>query len=118
MKSWLEGKTLIYIALGLLALAGLMAAAQSGKTGESVSAEERRMAEVLGAISGAGKVEVALFYGPAASGFSEEAPITGAVAVAEGARDMEVRLNLTRALRTLLALPETAVDVFVMEDGK
>ena len=40
---------------------------------------------------------------------------TGALVVAEGADDMQVRLNLIRAVRTLLGLPETAVDVFVME---
>ena len=120
MKGWREGKALVWVAVGLLALAGLAAAAQTNQGGAGTSAEERRVAEVLSAIAGAGKVEVALFYGPASAGFSgtEGGRLTGAVAVAEGARDMEVRLNLTRALRTLLTLPETAGDVFVMEDGR
>ena len=41
---------------------------------------------------------------------------TGAVVVAEGADDLSVRLSLIRAVRTLLGLPESAVDVFVMEE--
>ena len=48
------------------------------------------------------------------------APFTGlcagAVVVAEGADDLWVRLSLIRAMRTLLGLPESAVDVFVMEE--
>ena len=50
------------------------------------------------------------------------APFTGfcagAVVVAQGAGNMEVKLNLIRAVRTLLTLEESAVDVFVMEDGR
>lgn len=99
-------------ALVMLALAGGNGA-QSG-----ASSEERRIAEVLGAVAGAGKVEVALFYGggqESAMGAAKSAKPTGAVVVAQGAGDMAVRLRLIRAVRTLLGLPETAVDVFEME---
>jgi hypothetical protein len=34
--------------------------------------------------------------------------------VAQGADDLAVRLELIRAVRTLLGLPEAAVDVFAM----
>ena len=61
MKSWLEGKMLVWTALGLLALAGLLAAAQSNRGDTGLSAEERRVAEVLGAIAGAGRVKFAIF---------------------------------------------------------
>lgn len=115
MRRWLEGKALVWVALGLLALAGLMVAMQPGKGDRGMSAEEGRVAEVLSAIAGAGRVEVGLFYGPASADFSGTRQLTGAVVVAQGAGNMETRLNLTRAARTLLALPETAVDVFVME---
>lgn len=88
-----------------------------GSTGGS--AEEKRIAEVLSAMAGVGRVEVALFYETeAASAFGGSAKTrpTGAVVVAQGAKDMQVRLSLSRAVRTLLGLPENAVDVFVMEE--
>lgn len=116
---WLKagGKTL-WVALGLLA-ALVMYASFSGRGDVSgASAEERRIAEVLGAIAGAGDVEVALYYGRAdAGGFGDSGrePV-GAVIVASGAGDWDVRLSLIRAVRTLLSLPESAVDVFAMED--
>ena len=70
-------------------------------------------------MDGAGKVEVALFYAQEAGAFGASASVpTGAVVVAEGAEDMAVRLKLIRAVRTLLSLPESAVDVFVMEEGR
>lgn len=88
-------------------------------TGETSTAsqQEKRIAEVLSNIAGAGRVEVVLYTSAQSSGSfsSAEAVPTGALIVAEGAEDMAVRLNLIRAVRTLLGLPETAVDVFAME---
>ena len=69
--------------------------------------EEARIAQVLSAMAGVGKVEVALFYPETTGGFAQSAP-TGAVVVAQGAGDLTVRLSLIRAMRTLLGLPETA----------
>lgn len=89
--------------------------------GSSVmTGDEKRVSQVLSSIDGAGKVEVALFYAKPAGAFGGdgEGHPTGAVVVAQGAGDMEVKLNLIRAVRTLLTLDENAVDVFVMEDGK
>lgn len=109
----------VALALGALALLLALAGGDGGQTG--ASQDEKRIAEVLGAIAGAGKVEIALYYEPAQSGAfgeSAEKKPTGAVAVAQGANDVRVRLELIRALRTLLGLPETAVDVFVMEDER
>ena len=84
----------------------------------SGTSEEKRIAQVLSAISGAGKVEVAVYYNSGADSLSSSAPPVGAVVVAEGADDLEVRLSLIRAVRTLLGLPEAAVDVFSMEAGR
>lgn len=114
MKSkplWLVG------ALAALLLAGALL---SGGGGSSASNEESRIAEVLSAMAGAGRVEVALYYGEASeSAFAQTVKRpTGAVVVAEGADDLAVRLRLIRAVRTLLGLPETAVDVFEMEEGR
>ena len=103
-----DTKALPWMAAALAALLALLLAGGGGE-GTAGSQEERRIAEVLGAIAGAGKVEVALFYGGETDG------PTGAVVVAQGADDLTVRLSLARAARTLLGLPESAVDVFVME---
>lgn len=103
----------IIVALTLLALM----LAQTGQ-GSTASQQEQRIAQVLSTMAGAGRVEVALYYAQQEtdvfSSSAGSAP-TGALVVAEGADDVQVRLNLIRAVRTLLGLPETAVDVFVME---
>lgn len=123
MLKWLkEGKRVWWLALAVLVIACLYMAVQSPTTaGTTGSSEEKRIAEVLSTISGAGRVEVALFYETEAVttfGGSAKTRPTGAVVVAEGAADMEVRLSLIRAVRTLLGLPESAVDVFVMEEKR
>ena len=113
LKRLMEPKMLPWLAAALLvAVLLLMGGGDKGMA----SQEEQRIAEVLGAMAGAGKVEVALFYGGETDvlGARTTGP-TGAVVVAEGADDLSVRLSLIRAVRTLLGLPESAVDVFVME---
>lgn len=111
------GKTPLWIVAGaVVMLAILMLKSTDGVT---ATQEEQRIASVLSAMAGAGRVEVALYYGQSdADAFSSTAGSapTGALVVAEGAGDMAVRLELIRAVRTLLGLPETAVDVFMMED--
>ena len=106
----------LWIAVAAAAVLMALLMNSAGQT-DAASVQERRMAEVLSAMEGAGRVEVALFYAQSAGGFSaaESAVPTGALVVAEGAGDMAVRLSLIRAVRTLLGLPENAVDVFVME---
>lgn len=101
--------------LAALLSAAVMLALLMGAERTAASREEQRVAEVLSAMAGAGRVEVALFYGEEKT--LSQKP-TGAVVVAEGADDVAVRLRLIRAVRTLLGLPETAVDVFEMEDGR
>lgn len=122
MKAWTwlkTGNRLWWAALGVLLAACILTAFQGGAGGNtSASGEEKRIAEVLSAMAGAGRVEVALFYeteAVAAFGSGAKSRPTGAVVVAQGAGDLQVRLELIRAVRTLLGLPESAVDVFVME---
>ena len=110
-----DGRSGLWLALALAVLACVLMLGGEGKT--DASQTERRVAEVLSAISGAGKVEVALFYTRSSSYGDETGAPTGAVVVAEGAGNLGVRLDLIRAARTLLGLPENAVDVFVMEEG-
>lgn len=108
----------LWLVCALCLLVAALTLAGSTNTA-TATREEQRMAEVLSAIAGAGKVEVALFYADGErTAYSEASRPTGAVVVAQGAGDMGVRLQLIRAVRTLLGLPENAVDVFVMEDGR
>ncbi|MBE5802341.1 MAG: hypothetical protein E7319_08650 [Clostridiales bacterium] len=112
LKQLVANKTLLWVAV---ALAALMAALMlGGGTSSMENREEKRIAEVLSCMAGAGKVEVALFYATSGDGGNAALP-TGAVVVAEGAEALDVRLSLIRAVRTLLSLPESAVDVFPME---
>ena len=108
----MKGKTGLWLAAAL-ALAALCLVFSSGGS-QTASQEERRIAEVLSAISGVGKVEVVLYHNRQ-NAFEDDNLPTGAVVVAQGAEDVEVRLQLIRAVRTLLSLPENAVDVFAME---
>ena len=107
-KLWIFAAAALLLALMLMETDG----------GGTASQQEQRIAEVLSAMAGAGRVEVALFYAKQETGTfaaTGDTP-TGALVVAEGAGDMAVRLNLIRAVRTLLGLSENAVDVFVMEE--
>lgn len=110
LKGWLKNRSLVWLLVALAAVAALMLGGGASPSAESRM--EKRMAEVLGSISGAGKVQVALFY----TDQEETQRPTGAVVVAQGADDFAVRLELIRAVRTLLGLPEAAVDVFAMEE--
>lgn len=86
--------------LGLLA-ACVLACLMLGSAPEpaAFTQEEVRLAAILSAIEGAGHVEAAVFY---QSG--KDAVPTGAVIVAEGASDMGVQVQLSRAAMTLLDL--------------
>lgn len=112
VKQWLTNRSLLWSVAALAALLALLAVGGSG-SGSTATRQEKRMAQVLSLIDGAGRVEVALFYGPEQDGSGSP---TGAVVVAQGAETLAVRLELIRAARTLLSLPEEAVDVFVMND--
>jgi hypothetical protein len=113
-KQWLSNRSLLW---SVAALAALLALLMLGGEGEAnhASREEKRIAQVLSLIEGAGDVEVALFYTPDENGRAEQP--TGALVVAQGADQLPVRLELIRAVRTLLRLPEAAVDVFAMSEG-
>ncbi len=123
MKKWLESmkgkKTGPTLLIGLFALA-LLLLLLMGEGGEgSHTAQEKRIGEVLGRIAGAGRVEVMIYDRVAENSLmSNSSTAVGAVVVAEGAADLGVRLQLIRAVRTLLGLPETAVEVFEMGEAR
>ena len=83
---------------------------------------EARVAQTLSCLEGAGRVEVVIHYAkpakaqtnwlePASSEGSE--PVS-AIVLAEGADNIKVRLELSRAVQTLLRLNPEDVEVFKM----
>lgn len=117
-EKWKEkkhGQWLVLILL--LALAGALLLSDFDLSGGQ-SAVEKRIAQVLSAMEGCGKVEVSIYYGPEVQqvwGDSTKSALPiGAVVVAEGADRVEVRLMLIRAVTTLLGLDQQAVQVFPM----
>ena len=73
----------------------------------SVTQLESRLESILSEIEGAGKVRVMI-------AFSGE-DVLGAIVVAEGAREVGVRMELERAAATALGTELAAVNVFAME---
>lgn len=81
-----------------------------------MTGEERRLAQTLSCVQGAGKVRVTLYYAEE-NGLLAAAPkrVAGALVVAAGAGNASVRLRLTEAVETLLSLPPGSVMVLEME---
>lgn len=97
---WLLAALLVCVALCLLA----------GTSGSANTTEEARLSRVLGAIEGAGQVEVAIYY--------EDSIPCGAVIVADGAGDAAVHLRLVSAVTTLLGVEQDRVAVYARNGGQ
>lgn len=115
-------ETLVYALLAVFAAAaflmggGLDCGGRTDRAKEEsapVSAEtqlESRLESILSQIEGAGKVRVMIsFCG------DDGNSVRGAIVVAEGARDIGVRMELERAAATALGTELAAVNVFAME---
>ena len=113
----LFGSLLLSPGTSLLGGGGTPAPTDGGR-----DALEERLARVLSSMEGAGQVEVVIHYSVPArqvSGWldgtsqveTQGEPI-GVVVVAEGAGNVQVRLELARAVQTLLRLDADAVEVF------
>jgi len=115
LKQGKHGQWLLFLLL--LGVAGALLLTDMEALSGTTSAE-KRISQVLSTMEGAGKVEVAIYYGPEKSDvWGDTAKNTGpigAVVVAEGANDIRVRLALIRAAETLLGLDASAVEVFSM----
>ena len=118
-EKWKEKKHGQWLVLVLLlALSGALLLSDFDLSGGQ-SATEKRIAQVLSAMEGCGKVEISIYYGQDTQQMwgdtaKSTVPI-GAVVVAEGAARVEVRLMLMRAVQTLLGLSQQSVQVFPME---
>lgn len=99
-----------------------------GETADaSADALEARLSRVLSSMEGAGAVEVVIHYakpvaaqtnwlGSTANEETQE-PI-GALIIAQGAGDLQVRLELLRAVETLLQLDAGSVEILKMDAQK
>ena len=97
------------VAALLLVVALCLAMGASERRAVVQTADEARLSRVLSAMSGAGTVEVAVYY--------DDAVPCGAVIVADGASDAAVRIRLTGAVTTLLGLYASRVAVYEREGG-
>ena len=121
MKKWLDAvkkmKGGAWALLLAVCAAVLLLFPVSSSPAAAMTEEEQRFSATLSRIAGAGEVRVSVSYAQAASSFGSGARTPmGAVIVAQGAGDVAVRLNLTRAAEALLGLDPGAVEVFEMEE--
>ena len=107
------------LGIGALALLALTLMGQSTPARTNSSLEERLCA-VLSKVQGAGNVDVIIYTAQdtavTAGAFGESTQRTserpsGVVVVADGAGDLQVRIELAQAVKTLLSLPASAVEV-------
>lgn len=114
LRQKIAKKPAVLLAVGVLLLA-LMLMLKQGDSG--MTSEEQRLSRALSCIDGAGQVRVTVYYQSKESAFSSAAQqAVGAVAVAQGAGDISVRLNLTQALMRLLDLDAQSVLVLKMQE--
>ena len=97
---WLAAALVLVVALCLL-----LGSSESGNAGQT--SDEARISQVLSAMAGAGRVDVAIYY--------DNAVPCGAVVVADGAGDAAVRIRLSGAVTTLLGLDVSRVAVYERE---
>lgn len=109
MLEKLKGVRHLELLLALLALAACVLL--SGRFSSGEAPLERRMAETLSRVEGAGRVSVVLRCG-------EDGAAQGAVIVAEGADDLRVMLSLQRAAQSLLGVETARIEVLPMEGGQ
>ncbi len=106
----------IWVLALFLCAGALLLLPKAQQSGAAMTTEEQRISATLSQIAGAGETRVSIYYAAESGGFSSAARRpAGAVAVAQGAGDVGVRLELLRALQALLGLPGEAVEVFSME---
>lgn len=104
-------------AVALLAALLLLAGSLMIREDSGVSTLEKRIERTLSAMDGAGRVRVVVRTqtreegSTLSSGKAQQTDVCGAVAVASGADDPLVKMELQEALCALLGLPPSAVNV-------
>lgn len=112
--------SMLLIALLLCASALIMLPSLQDADGSAMTNEEKRISTALSRIAGAGETRVAISYSAQESGTLTNGRTvpSGAIIVSAGAGEIAVRLDLQRAVQTLLGLPAGAVEVFAAEERK
>ena len=109
---------LIAVAVAVLGMAVMNTMRQPTQQMDARTDTERRLEDVLGEISGAGKVRVMVSESTneAQTAFSEQAAggIRGVLVVAEGAGDLRVYMEIQQAVRALLDVELSAVEIVEM----
>ena len=110
LRAAMTPQALCLLLLALLLLGGTRRWGDSAQT-----ALEKRVSRVLSGVAGAGRVDVVIKTrrerGSALSSSGQEETPVGAVAVAQGADDPLMCMELQQALCALLGLPASAVSV-------
>ncbi len=116
LRAALTPQAVAWTAVALALMAGSLFLGRQD-TGAQATGLERRISRTLSAMEGAGQVRVVIMTrdqeketGFRAAGDSAQVPC-GAVAVAQGADDPLVNMQLTQALCALLGLPASSVSV-------
>ena len=126
-NKWILAVILLGVVGAILLMDGLLpnANTKGGNTGSGgVTELEARLAGILSSIDGVGTVRVMIYEGKnavQAAWLGDTSPtpsIVGVVVVAQGAGDMRVRLELVRAVQTLLNIPASAVEVLPSGSSK
>lgn len=77
----------------------------SGSFNSSQTAFEARLSDILSDIDGAGTVSV--------FAYEEKDAIVGIIVIASGADNVDVRLNILKAIQTVLKAPTTNIQILV-----
>lgn len=118
LRAALTPQAVVWVALALALMAGSLFLGRQD-AGAQATELERRIARTLSAMEGAGEVRVVIMTREQergtetafrAAGTAQQVPC-GAVAVAQGADDPLVNMELTQALCALLGLPASSVSV-------
>ena len=102
-----DGWLLAALMLAVVLCLGLSA---TDRASPSQNNDEIRLSHVLASITGAGQVEVMIYY-------DDHTLPCGAVIVADGAGDPAVRIRLASAVTTLLGLDASRIAVYEREGG-
>lgn len=101
------------------AIAVLMLGQGGGEAPSGAGTElEERMERVLSSIEGAGKVRVMINSEEIAQAFSQSPQgekVIGVLVVAEGAGDLKVAMEISRAVRALTGVDASAIEVMKMD---
>lgn len=121
MKGWLHTPKYrdALLLCGIILLGGMLWALARGQTTQEETpaaasytlsrTQEDELVSLLSALEGVGETQVMLVRA--------DSRITGAVIVAEGAKDVAARLRILQAAEAALGIPGGAIQVFPMEEG-